>query len=81
MGDAREFVVFGVVTEYCISCAAKGLLARSRRVAVVKDAIETLDPQVGAKTISDLQALGARLITTEEALAALKHWQPRHSQN
>lgn len=72
LGDAPEFVVFGVVTEYCVSCAAKGLLARKRRVAVVRDAIETLDPQVGAKTISELQGLGARMVTTDEALAALR---------
>ncbi len=72
LGDAPEFVVFGVVTEYCVSCAAKGLLARKRRVAVVKDAIQTLDPQVGAKTIAGLQNLGARLVTTDEALAALR---------
>ena len=69
LGRSPEFVVFGVVTEYCVNYAAKGLLARKRRVAVVKDAIETLDPKVGAKTISDLQNLGARLITTDEALA------------
>ncbi len=69
LGSSPEFVVFGVVTEYCVNYAAKGLLARNRRVAVVKDAIETLDPKVGAKTISDLQNLGARLITTDEALA------------
>ena len=71
LGDTPEFVVFGVVTEYCVNCAAKGLLARKRRVAVVQDAIETLDPQVGAKTISDLKNLGARTVTTDEALANL----------
>jgi nicotinamidase/pyrazinamidase len=72
LGNAAEFVVFGVVTEYCVSCAAKGLLARKRRVAVVQDAIETLDPQVGNKTIAELQGLGARMVTTDEALAALR---------
>jgi nicotinamidase/pyrazinamidase len=71
LGSSPEFAVFGVVTEYCVSCATRGLLARKRRVAVVKDAIETLDRQVGAKTISDLQSLGARLVTTDEALANL----------
>lgn len=71
LAGSPEFVVFGVVTEYCVSHAAKGLLARGRRVAVVKDAIETLDPQVGVRAISDLQGLGARLVTTEEALANL----------
>ena len=71
LGSSPEFVVFGVVTEYCVNYAAKGLLARKRRVTVVKDAIETLDPQAGATTISDLQNLGARLVTTDEALANL----------
>lgn len=71
LGDQAEFVVFGVVTEYCVSFAAKGLLDRRRRVAVVKDAIETLKPEEGRKTLAGLQQLGARLITTDQALAAL----------
>jgi nicotinamidase/pyrazinamidase len=66
--NAAEFVVFGVVTEYCVSCAVKGLLKRKRRVAVVRDAIETLAPEVGNKTLTELQALGARLVTTDEIL-------------
>jgi len=68
LGNAAEFVVFGVVTEYCVSCAVKGLLKRGRRVAVVQDAIETLAPEVGHQTISELQSLGARLVTTGEIL-------------
>ncbi len=72
LGNVPEFVVFGVVTEYCVSCAAKGLLARKRRVAVVQDAVETLDPQVGGKTIAELQNLGARIVTTDQALASLR---------
>jgi nicotinamidase/pyrazinamidase len=68
LGNAAEFVVFGVVTEYCVSCAVKGLLQRKRRVAVVRDAIETLAPEVGNKTLTELQALGARLVTTDEIL-------------
>ena len=71
LGDTPEYVVFGVVTEYCVSCAVKGLLNRKRRVAIVSDAIETLDPRVGAQTISDFRNLGARMVTTDEALAAL----------
>jgi nicotinamidase/pyrazinamidase len=72
LGDAPEFIVFGVVTEYCVNLAAKGLLQRKRRVAVVKDAIETLDPQVGTKTLLNLQNLGARVVSTDEALAVLR---------
>ncbi len=37
-----NYVVFGVVTEYCVRLAAKGLLARGRRVSIVQDAIKTL---------------------------------------
>jgi len=66
-----EFVVFGVVTEYCVAFAAKGLLKRGRRVSVVQDAIETLNPEDGQKTIGELQALGAKIITTEQALDLL----------
>jgi nicotinamidase/pyrazinamidase len=63
-----EFVVFGVVTEYCVGFAAKGLLQRGRRVALVRDAIETLAPVSGNQTLIELQNLGAKLITTEEIL-------------
>jgi nicotinamidase/pyrazinamidase len=73
LGSRAEFVVFGVVTEYCVSFAAKGLLERGRRVAVVRDAIETLKQEDGQRTISELQALGARLTTTHQALSTLKH--------
>ena len=71
LGTEAEFVVFGVETEFCVSFAAKGLIARGRRVAVVQDAIETLKLEDGKKTIADLEQLGARLTTTEKALSAL----------
>ncbi len=71
LGTEPEFVVFGVVTEYCVACAVKGLLQRKRRVAVVRDAIETLTAKVGAEALAEFQSLGARLVTTDEALALL----------
>jgi nicotinamidase/pyrazinamidase len=71
LGKHAEFVVFGVVTEYCVSFAAKGLLERGRRVAVVEDAIETLKQEDGHKTIEELKRLGARVTTTDQALSAL----------
>ncbi len=64
-----EYVVFGVVTEFCVRCAAKGLLERGRRVAIVKDAIEAIEPEAGRRALDEMKALGARLITTDEALA------------
>jgi nicotinamidase/pyrazinamidase len=69
LGDEAEFVVFGVVTEYCVGLAVKGLLERKRRVAVVRDAIETLSAEAGEKCVAEFQTLGVRLVTTEEALA------------
>jgi nicotinamidase/pyrazinamidase len=66
-----EFIVFGVVTEYCVRFAAKGLLGRGRRVSVVQDAIETLKAEDGERTVTELKALGAEFISTEEALALL----------
>jgi nicotinamidase/pyrazinamidase len=71
LGNAAEFVVFGVVTEYCVSCAVKGLLKRKRRVAVVRDAIETLATEVGNKALAELQNLGATLVATDEILEQL----------
>ena len=63
-----QFIVFGVVTEYCVGLAAKGLLKRGRRVSLVRDAIATLNQQESDRTLAELTAQGARLITTDEAL-------------
>ena len=63
-----QFVVFGVVTEYCVRFAAKGLLERNRKVCVVNDAIETLSREAEERTIAELATLGANFVTTDEAL-------------
>jgi nicotinamidase/pyrazinamidase len=76
LGSAAQFVVFGVVTEFCVSYAVKGLLERKRRVVVVSDAIETLGPEAGSKTLADLQNLGATLVTTDEILRKLSPPRP-----
>ncbi len=72
LGSDAEYVVFGVVTEYCVSCAVKGLLARGRKVAVVRDAIETLKRDDGDRALDDMKGLGARLITTEDAIKGVR---------
>ena len=66
---SAEIVVFGVVTEYCVRFAAKGLLERGRRVSVVRDAIETLNPDESRKTLEELVSLGATIVTTDGILA------------
>lgn len=69
LGSNAEFVVFGVVTEYCVGLAAKGLLKRGRRVSVVRDAIESLAAGARSKALAELQSMGARMVTTNEILA------------
>ncbi len=71
LGDP-EFFVFGVVTEYCVSFAARGLLERGRRVSIVQDAIETLDPTASVRMMAELLQLGANVISTDAALAAIE---------
>jgi nicotinamidase/pyrazinamidase len=67
-----EFFVFGVVTEFCVRLAAKGLLERGRCVSLVTDAIETLNAADGQKTLDELAALGAKSVSTDQALALLE---------
>jgi nicotinamidase/pyrazinamidase len=64
-----EFVVFGVVTEYCVRCTVEGLLRRGHRVALVTDAVQSLKADEGQFVVNDLQVRGARLLTTDQALA------------
>jgi nicotinamidase/pyrazinamidase len=71
LGPNVEFVVFGVVTEFCVLFAAKGLLERGRRVSVVRDAIETLNSEDGKRAVTELRALGAKFISTDQALTLL----------
>lgn len=66
-----EFAVFGVVTEFCVHLAAKGLLERGRRVALVQDAIATLTPEEGSRCLAKLQEMGARLTTTTDVVKRL----------
>ena len=72
LGSSPEFVVFGVTTEFCVRLAAKGLLERGRRVSIVEDAVEALKPEDGVRAISELRALGAQIINTDQALAKLE---------
>jgi nicotinamidase/pyrazinamidase len=72
LGPEVEYVIFGVVTEYCVRCAARGLLDRGRRVFILRDAIETLKPEEGNRTLGELEALGAQLISTDQAIGMVE---------
>ncbi len=66
-----EFFVFGVVTEYCVRCVAKGLLDRGRRVSLVEDAIKTLKAEDGASAVAELRSAGATMVTARDAIASV----------
>jgi len=58
---ADAYVVYGVVTEYCVRFAALALLATGKPVSLVTDAIQTLSAQASENTIREFTARGGRL--------------------
>lgn len=61
--NAQRYVVYGVVTEYCVRCAALGLLQTGGCVELVTDAIQSLNGDDGRKTVDDFLAAGGHLTT------------------
>ncbi|MDB5098016.1 MAG: isochorismatase hydrolase [Cyanobacteria bacterium RYN_339] len=66
-----EAIVCGVATDYCVKAAVLGLLAQGVKVALVADAIAAVTPETGATALAEMQAAGARLVTTAQAVALL----------
>jgi nicotinamidase/pyrazinamidase len=66
---AERFVVYGVVTEFCVRCAAIGLLARGGRVELVEDAIRSLKEDANRRMMAEFTAAGGVLTTSEKVLA------------
>jgi nicotinamidase/pyrazinamidase len=63
---ADRFVVYGVLTEFCVRAAMFGLLQMGFRVEAVVDAIRSLDPGTGSDIIRQFQADGGKLTTVNE---------------
>jgi nicotinamidase/pyrazinamidase len=72
LNPQAHFMIFGVVTEYCVRLAAQGLLNRGKTVSIVEDAIETLAADAGVRACEELTSLKARFITTDQALELLR---------
>jgi nicotinamidase/pyrazinamidase len=66
---ADRYVVYGVVTEYCVKCAALGLLRTGKPVSVVTDGVETLNPVDSQAFFDEFQKRGGRLTTISEVCA------------
>jgi len=66
---AQRFIVYGVVTEICVRCAALGLLRRGKLVEVATDAVRALDAQKAREIFDEFTAAGG-LLTTAAAVMA-----------
>src|SRR5205085_7550869 len=64
-----RYLVYGVVTEYCVRFAALALLETGKPVSLVTDAIQTLSAADSAKTFREFTGRGGKLITVAEACA------------
>lgn len=64
--NAERYVVYGVVTEYCVRCALTGLQATGQPVEVVTDAIQSLDEAAARQTLEEFAARGGRLAAVAE---------------
>jgi nicotinamidase-related amidase len=68
LGEDREIVLYGVVTEICVNFVARGLLDRGYRVSLVTDAVRHWDEAKGEATKLMVKRRGGRLVTTAEVI-------------
>jgi nicotinamidase/pyrazinamidase len=66
---ADRYVVYGVVTEYCVECAVMGLLKTGKRVELVEDAVQSLDGAKASRTLAAFAAEGG-LVTRSASILA-----------
>jgi nicotinamidase/pyrazinamidase len=66
--QADRFVVYGVVTEICVLCAARGLLARGKQVAIVSDAIQALSAEKAKQALAEIRGLGGEICAAAAVL-------------
>lgn len=69
LGRERGIVLYGVVTEICVARAARGLLDRGYRIALVRDAVYHLEEAQGRATAEEVVRRGGRVVTTDDVLA------------
>lgn len=65
----HHLIVFGVITECCVKAAVLSLIARLRRVVVVKDACGFWSPPDAELAMRQMEAKGAVMVTTEELIS------------
>jgi len=65
---ADSYVVYGVVTEYCVACALMGLQATGKPVTLVTDAIRSINEEAAARVLAEFTSAGGRLLTAAEVI-------------
>jgi nicotinamidase/pyrazinamidase len=65
----ERYVVYGVVTEYCVRCAAFGLLKTGAQVELVSDAIKSLSASDEQDVLQRFQSQGGVLTTAAAVMA------------
>jgi nicotinamidase/pyrazinamidase len=66
---AERFVIYGVVTEICVRCAAAGLLVAGKRVEIVESAVRSLDQSKGDNVLRDFAGSGVKIVSASEVVA------------
>jgi len=69
--QADRYVVYGLVTEICVRCAAFGLLRTGKPVEIATNAVMALDRQKASEMFADFAAAGGCLTTSEAVLSSL----------
>ncbi len=67
--EADRYLLYGVVTELCVRCAAFGLLDRGARVELVLDAIQSLSAPEERDFLEQFEMRGGTMTTAREVTA------------
>jgi nicotinamidase/pyrazinamidase len=67
-GNNLRIVMYGLVTEICVACAANSLLDRGHHVELVGDAIAALDAQTAAAFLEAFVDRGGRVVEASDIL-------------
>lgn len=75
LGSNHEVILYGLVTELCVACAARELLHRGYKVSLVTDAIRHLDELKAQNFLAEVSQSGAKLVSTGKLLPELERRQ------
>ena len=67
-GNTLRIVMYGLVTEICVACAANSLLERGHHVELISDAIAALDQRKAAAFLEAFISRGGRLVQARDIL-------------